>query len=108
VGVVAEDVTACHLALMATKKSVLVMPAWPLMVANQSAHKQQTKITLIGIWTSNRIFIHNIYISKPLLPCIKINKYSLGHYDVNNMKNKSVLIISVIILFVDLCDRFQF
>jgi hypothetical protein len=27
VGVVVEDVTACHLALMATKKSVLVMPA---------------------------------------------------------------------------------
>ncbi|GAU26837.1 hypothetical protein TSUD_02390 [Trifolium subterraneum] len=27
VGLVVEDVIACHLALMATKKSVLVMPA---------------------------------------------------------------------------------
>lgn len=36
-GLVAEDVTVCHLALLATKKSVLVMPARLPVVANPSA-----------------------------------------------------------------------
>jgi len=48
VGLVVEDVTACHLALLATKKSVLVMPARLPVVANPSALKNKD-YTLIGI-----------------------------------------------------------
>jgi hypothetical protein len=70
VELVVEDVTVSHLALLVTKKSVLVMPARLPVVENPSALKNKN-YTLIGIWTSH--IDHKYEISTPL-PCI--HKYS--------------------------------
>lgn len=70
-GLVAEDVTVCHLALLATKKSVLVMPARLPVVANPSALRNKNYLN----WNLDFHIDHkypNRYHS-----CMTINKYSL-------------------------------
>jgi len=73
VGLVVEDVIVSHLALLATKKSVLVMPARLPVAANPSALKNKD-YTLIGIWTFHNHHKYSYEISTPL-PCMNNNIY---------------------------------
>nr|ACJ85958.1 unknown [Medicago truncatula]AFK44461.1 unknown [Medicago truncatula] len=70
-GLVAEDVTVCHLALLATKKSVLVMPARLPVVANPSALRNKNYLN----WNLD-FHIDHKYPNR-YHACMTINKYSL-------------------------------
>lgn len=97
VGLVAEDVTVCHLALLATKKSVLVMPARLPVVENPSALRNKNYLN----WNLD-FHIDHKYPNR-YHACMTINKIFLGHCQ-NKTKQKILWFPSALSIPVELSN----